>query len=270
MSYQNSKNLKLSVEGHTLWVTLNNPDKSNALSSEMIDELIETLVKGDEDNEIRSIVITGEGRHFCAGGDLDLMLEKKGMFSGESNELRENYKRGIQKIPLCMKEISTPIIAMVNGAAIGAGLDLACMCDIRVASDRSKFGETFVKLGLVPGIGGTYFLQRLVGYANAMELTLTGRVIGAEEANNIGLVNFVVKNEELQSKTKEVLSMINSNAPIAAQMSKRAIVHGYENDLSSNLELLSAFQGIAQRTSDHFVGAKNIKDKKENSEFKHK
>lgn len=268
MTYQNFKQLKLELKDHSLWITLNRPKNSNALSIDMIDELVSTLYKADSDNNIRSIIITGEGKHFCAGGDVIDMQKKQGMFAGESNELRERYKRGIQQIPVCMNSLSTPTIAMVNGAAIGAGLDLACMCDIRIASSNAKFGETFAKLGLIPGDGGTYFLQRVIGFSKAMELTLTCEVINAEEAKNIGLVNYTVGAEDLKSKTCELVNKINCNSPIAIQMAKRAIVHAYKNDLSSNLDLLSAYQGIAQRTSDHFAAVDTIFNKSQ-VDFKH-
>ena len=146
--YQGLKEIECKQEEQTLWITLNRPENSNAFTSLMIEELVSTLYQADEDNSVRSIVITGKGKHFCAGGDVKDMQNKKGMFAGESNELRERYKRGIQKIPLCMNSLSTPVIAMVNGAAIGAGLDLACMCDLRIAADKAIFGETFAKLAI--------------------------------------------------------------------------------------------------------------------------
>lgn len=269
ISYENLADLNLSVENQTLWITLDRPEHSNAFSEEMIRGLVKTLYKADEDIQIRSIVITGSGKHFCAGGDVKDMQNKTGMFAGEPNELRERYKRGIQQIPICMNSISTPVIAMINGAAIGAGLDLSCMCDIRICSDQAKFGETFAKLGLIPGDGGTYFLQRVIGFAKAMELTLTCEVVNSTVAKDIGLVNYVVGADQLKPFTEELLNKINLNAPIALQMAKRALVQAYRSDLNSNLELLSAFQGISQRTSDHFESVEKILTK-EKTEFNHK
>ena len=252
MDYNNLSEICVKKEEYTLWVSLNRPQSSNALTVGMIDELLEVVEQADIDDQVRCIILTGEGKNFCAGGDIKNMLAKKEMFSGESNELREKYKRGIQKIPKVFDEISTPVVAMINGAAIGAGLDLACMCDIRIASKNAKFGETFTRIGLVPGDGGTYFLQRIVGFAKAMELTLTADIIDGEEAKSIGLVSYLVDSEDLVKQTKLLSDKISSNAPIANQMAKKAIKHAYRSDLSSNLELLSAFQGISQRTSDHF------------------
>ncbi|MAZ48507.1 MAG: 3-hxdroxyacyl-CoA dehydrogenase [Halobacteriovoraceae bacterium] len=244
---------------HTLWITLNRPEASNAFDDEMISRLVEELYQAEQNSEVWTIVITGAGKHFCAGGDVKSMSEKSGMFAGEPNELRRRYQFGIQQIPLAMNSLSKPVIAMVNGAAIGAGLDLACMCDIRVASEHAKFGETFAKLGLIPGDGGSFFLQRVIGFARAMELTLTAEIIGAEKALELNLVNYVVGANDIKSKTKKIIDKIHANAPIAVQMAKRSLVHSYRNDLNSVLDLLSAYQGITQRTSDHFEALKNLK-----------
>ncbi len=252
-------------DDHTLWITLNRPEASNAFDDEMIDKLVSELYKADRDKDVWTIVITGAGKHFCAGGDVKAMAEKSGMLEGEPDELRRRYRYGIQQIPIAMNSLSKPVIAMVNGAAIGAGLDLACMCDIRVASEHAKFGETFAKLGLIPGDGGSYFLQRIVGFSKAMELTLTADILSAKEALSINLVNYVVGANDIKSKTKNLINKIHSNAPIAVQMAKRSIVHSYRNDLNSVLDLLSAYQGITQRTSDHFEALKNLKSGEKNN-----
>lgn len=270
MSYLDKKyqELLLNLNHYSLTITLNRPQASNAFSVEMIEDLISVLEQADMDNNVRCIVITGSGKHFCAGGDVKDMQNKQGMFAGGPNELRERYKRGIQKIPLTFEKLSTPVVAKINGAAIGAGLDLACMCDIRVSSDKAKFGETFVKLGLIPGDGGTYFLQRVIGYSKAMELTLTGEVIDADNALKIGLVSKVVDVDSLTDVVEKLTEKIVSNAPIAVQMGKRAVKHSYRNDLDSVLDLLAAYQGITQRTSDHFLGLDGLINKKE-VDFKH-
>ena len=246
------KEILLTEKDHTLWITLNRPEASNAYTPQMMEDLVNALYTAEENSKINTIVITGAGKHFCAGGDLKQMSSKIGMFAGESNELRLRYKQGIQKIPVCLESISKPVIAMVNGAAIGAGLDLACMCDIRVSTENAKYGETFTKLGLVPGDGGSFFLQRIIGFAKAMELTLTARVIDSSEALSIGLVNYVVGANELEQKTQEIINQIHSCSPVATQMAKKSIQHAYQGSLSTSLELLASFQGIAQRTPEHF------------------
>ncbi|MCT4640815.1 MAG: enoyl-CoA hydratase-related protein [Bacteriovoracaceae bacterium] len=269
MSYENLTDLNLELKDHSLWITLNRPSASNAFTDDMIKNLVSTLFKADEDPNIRCIVITGEGKHFCAGGDVKQMKQKQGMFAGEPNELRNRYKFGIQQIPLCFERLATPVVAMINGAAIGAGLDLACMCDIRICSDKAKFGETFTKLGLIPGDGGTYFLQRVVGLSKAMEMTLTADIYDSTQALNMGLVSTVTTSEYLLEKTTNIVDRICKNAPIATSMAKRSINHAYRADLNSTLDLLAAYQGISQRTSDHFSAVDALLNKSQTN-FKNK
>lgn len=164
--------------------------------------------------------------------------------------------------------MKTPLVAMVNGAAVGAGCDLAAMCDLRVASESAVFAETFAKVGLVPGDGGAFFLTRLVGYGKAMEMFLTCKSYSAVEAKEMGLVNIVVLPQDLKSKTEELIDQLASLPPIALQMTKRALVHAYQNDLNSHLELMAAYQGITQRSSDHFKALEGMMAKKKAS-FEH-
>lgn len=245
--------LKVAVKKeHQLWLSLNQPEQSNALSLEMIASLVRVLKHADFDPQIRVIVLTGEGKNFCAGGDIKAMKERSGMFAGESNELRLRYMQGIQQIPLTMESLSTPVIGMINGAAIGAGCDLAMMCDLRTGSPRAKFGETFTKLGLVPGDGGSFFLIRALGYAKAMQMFMTGEILEGAAAKDFGLLNELHPENELVARTEELAAKIAANAPVAVQMTKRAMKLSYLHDLTSSLDLLAAFQGIAQRTEDHF------------------
>lgn len=266
-SKANYQRIETKRDGYIFWITLNRPDSSNAFDEEMIKEFVDCLEKMDEDNSIRCAVVTGKGKNFCAGGDVKKMQNKEGMFAGEPNELRERYKRGIQKIPLAFEKLSTPVIAMINGAAIGAGLDMACMCDIRIANSQAKFGETFAKLGLVPGDGGSFFLQRVVGFSKAMEMTLTAAVYDAQEAKQMGLVSYV--GEDLEERTREMALAICANAPIAVQMAKRSIERAYRSDLHTILDLMAAYQGIAQRSEDHFSGLTSLMEKSQ-AGFQHK
>ena len=255
------KNLLVSKNEFTLELTLNNPTQANAITDDMINSLVDVLEYADEDDSIRCIMLTGAGKSFCAGGDLNAMETKSGMFEGDSDELRRNYRRGIQRIPKAIEALKTPIVALVNGAAIGAGCDLAMMCDIRVASEFAKFGETFSKLSLVPGDGGTFFLQRVIGYTNAMEMFLTGDIYSGEEVLKKGLANFV-RGENYLEFTRTLCSKICSNGPIAISMTKVALKSGRTSSLNDQLELLSTFQGITQRTDDHFEALKAFKEKR--------
>ena len=245
-----------------LWIKLNRPDHSNAFSDEMITELCHLLREADWDDDIRVMILSGEGKTFCAGGDVKAMEEKTGMFAGDPEGLRRRYTKGIQQIPLTIESLHTPLVAMVNGAAIGAGCDLACMCDIRIGCRHSRFGETFAKLALVPGDGGTFFLQRVVGFSKAMELSLTGRIVEASEALSLGLLNYVVEPEKLKEETEKLALSIASNSPIAVSMIKKAIRQARTAEISGHLDLLAAFQGITQRTEDHFEGVRALKEKR--------
>lgn len=234
-----------------LWITLNNPEKMNAISYEMIDSLTKVLFEAEMNQQVKVIVIRGEGKAFSAGGDMLAMQEKSGMFQGDANELRMRYMQGIQKIPKCMEDLSKPIIAMVNGVAVGAGCDLAMMCDLRIGCEESRFGETFAKLGLVPGDGGSYFLTRVVGFSKAMQMTMTTEIIGGEKAFNFGLMNFFVPTTDLESESTKLAQKIAALPHVAVQMAKKSLKAAYSSSLQVNLDLLAAFQGIAQRTADH-------------------
>lgn len=254
--------LQLLRDNHILWVTLDNVEQSNAISLEMIESLTTVLRFADFDSDVRVIILTGAGNSFCAGGDIKAMEQKSGMFQGEPNELRLRYMNGIQQIPLVIESLSTPLIAMVNGPAMGAGCDLAMMCDLRVGTAKSRFGETFVKLGLVPGDGGSYFLQRVIGFSRAMQLSLTGDIIGGEEALKWGLVNYLVDEVKLKEETEKIALKIAENAPIAVQMTKKTLKTAYRNDLQTVLDLAAAYQGITQRTEDHFTALSGMKEKR--------
>lgn len=262
------EDLIVEKRNETLWITLNRPEASNAYSIGMVKGLVEVLKHADLDNQIRVMVITGAGKNFCAGGDIKAMKGKTGMFAGESNELREAYQAGIQQIPLTFSQLRTPVIAMVNGAAVGAGCDLAAMCDLRIASNEASFAETFAKVGLVPGDGGAFFLTRLIGFGKAMEMFMTCKTIAADEALKIGLINQVVLPTELKNKTEQLADTLSALPPIALQMTKKAVIHAYQNDLNSHLELMAAYQGITQRSSDHFRALDGMMEKKKPT-FKH-
>ena len=255
--------LLMEMDGPLLWVTLNRPECSNAFSDEMITELCRLLREADWDDDVRVIILTGAGKHFCAGGDVKAMEEKTGMFAGDPEGLMRRYTKGIQQIPLTIEALHTPLVAMVNGAAIGAGCDLACMCDIRVGCRHSMFGETFAKLALVPGDGGTFFLQRVVGYAKAMELSLTGRIVQADEALALGLLNVLVGVNALKEEAEKLARSIAANSPVAVSMIKKAIRQARTAEISGHLDLLAAFQGITQRTEDHFERVRALKEKRQ-------
>lgn len=260
---QTFEHLTLSVvENNQLWIALNNPEQSNAITYPMIDSLISVLEHADFDSQIRVIVLTGNGKNFCAGGDIKAMLDKTGMFAGESDELRKRYQFGIQKIPKAIENLATPIIALVNGAAVGAGCDLSMMCDLRVGSESTKFAETFTRMGLVPGDGGTFFLQRVIGYSKAMQMFLTAKSFEGKEAFDFGLMNFYFSDESVIDETKKIAGSVASLAPVAQRLTKKAMKISYLNDLGTSLDMLASFQGISQRTEDHFEALRAFQEKR--------
>jgi 2-(1,2-epoxy-1,2-dihydrophenyl)acetyl-CoA isomerase len=238
-------------KGHVLELTLNRPEAKNAYSHEMVGELVLALREADMDEDVRVVVLSAKGDSFCAGGDIKLMAEKSGMFSGDSIHLKHNYEQGIQQIPKAFRDLKKPVIAKINGASVGAGCDLTCMCDLRIASPLAKFSETFAKVGLVPGDGGAYFLIRAIGYAKAMEMFLTGKVYSAEEAKAMGLVHHVFSEDKIDEEVNNLALKLSEIPPIALQLTKKSLQYGYHQNLDEHLELMSSFQAITQRTSDH-------------------
>jgi enoyl-CoA hydratase/carnithine racemase len=239
-------------DGAVVVATLNRPETRNAITetaySEEISDFCACMTR---DPAVRAIVLTGAGSAFCAGGNVRHMAERKGMFAGAPFALRNTYRTGIQMIPAALYELEVPVVAAVNGPAIGAGLDLACMCDIRIASDRALFAESFVKLGIVPGDGGAWLLPRVIGMARASLMTLTGNTIDAATALEYGLVTEVVVPEEVLPRAIEVAQSIAANPGHATRMAKRLLREGQDMKLGPLLELSAAFQALAHHTADH-------------------
>ncbi len=243
--------VRYAVDSPFATIILDRPDARNAYSEAMVDGLLAALAAASRDDQVRVILLTGAGQAFSAGGDLKRMRDKVGMFAGGPVTLRHNYVAHIQRIPRAIQQVDKPIIAAINGPAIGAGLDLACMCDLRVAAESAKMGSTFVKVGLIPGDGGAYLLARTVGLPKALELILSGRVIDAREAQRIGLVGAVVPDDELMARATALGETIADNAPLAVQLAKRAAYRSYDTDLEGALELAATYQGIVQTSDDH-------------------
>jgi 2-(1,2-epoxy-1,2-dihydrophenyl)acetyl-CoA isomerase len=254
--------LRYEKDGSVATLVLDRPDARNAYSTPMIDSLVAALDTAEADPEVRVLILTGAGKAFHAGGDLKQMREGAGMFAGGPVALRRQYVDGIQRVPRRLAQLDKPIIAAINGAAIGAGLDLACMCDLRVLAQGAVLGSTFVKVGLVPGDGGAYFLARTVGFPRALELVLTGRLVQAEEALAIGLVHRVVDPAELLPAARELALSIAANAPLAVRMTKRAAYRSWDLDVDAALELAATYQGMVQNTADHREAVQAILEKR--------
>lgn len=244
--------LLVDKEGHVVVATLNRPDVRNAITEiAHSDEIAAFCRNMERDPSVRAIVLTGAGSAFCAGGNVKHMHEKKGMFEGSPQKLRNSYRAGIQRIPAAFYELEVPVIAAVNGPAIGAGLDLACMCDVRIASSSALFAESFVKLGIVPGDGGAWLLPRVIGMARATLMTLTGDMIDAAKALEYGLVSEVVAPEEVLPRAMAVAQSIAANPGHATRLAKRLLREGQDMKLGPLLELSAAYQALAHHTQDH-------------------
>jgi enoyl-CoA hydratase/carnithine racemase len=243
---------RLEVADRVARLTLDRDDVRNELTGTGLAGEITAVARWvNEAPEVSVLVITGAGRAFSAGGNIKDMRAREGAFAGDVHEVQDTYRRGIQQMTLAMHAIEVPAIAAVNGAAIGAGLDLACMCDIRIAASGAKLGETFVNLGVIPGDGGAWFLQRLVGYQAAALLTFTGRVIEAEEALRIGLVTEVVAPEQLQERAGALAAEIAAKPPRAIRLTKRLLKGARQMELAEVLELSALFQGMSHASADH-------------------
>jgi len=244
--------LLIERDGPIVIVTLNRPDTRNAISETAhSEEITDFCARTTRDMSVRAVVLTGAGKAFCAGGNVKHMQDRAGMFAGAPFDLRNSYRTGIQLIPAALYELEVPVVAAVNGPAIGAGLDLACMADVRIASETALFAESFVKLGIVPGDGGAWLLPRVIGLARASLMTLTGDTIDAAKALEYGLVSEVVAPEEVLPRAIAVARSIAANPGHATRMAKRLLRDGQDMKLGPLLELSAAYQAIAHHTRDH-------------------
>jgi enoyl-CoA hydratase/carnithine racemase len=240
-------------DGAILTITLNQPERRNPISDmDMVEALLEAVGAADADVSVRAVILTGAGAAFSSGGDVKKMVAGGGGVRDKAPvQTRRNYKWGIQRLPMAFQELEVPVIAAINGAAVGAGCDLACMCDIRIAAESARFAESFVKLGIIPGDGGAWLLPRIIGFSRATELALTGEMINAQEALACGLVSRVVPDAELMAAALAVADKIAANPPHAVRMTKRLLRQGQTATLANILEMSAAMQSIAHTTQDH-------------------
>lgn len=235
-----------------LTLKLNKPEVRNPISDDdVLDALIATLTSADNDMSVRAIILTGVGSAFSSGGNVKKMGESGGVNDPLPVKTRHNYRFGIQRLPLLFEALEVPVIAAINGPAIGAGCDLACMCDLRIAAESARFAESFVKVGLVPGDGGAWLLPRIVGFSKACEMALTGDIITAQEALAAGLVSKVVADDDLPNEANKLAQRIAVNPPHVVRMTKRLLREASASNLPAVLEMSSAMQALAHATSDH-------------------
>lgn len=243
---------RLEVDGGVGVLTLARDDVRNELTgTQLAAEVAAVANWATVTDVISALVITGDGRSFSAGGNVKDMQARSGSFDGDVYELQDGYRRGIQRMALALHGAEVPTIAAINGAAIGAGFDLACMCDIRLAARGARMGETFVNLGIIPGDGGAWFLQRLVGYERAAELTFTGRLFDADEAKAMGVVSEVTSPEALMRRALDLANEIAAKPARALRMTKRLMKSAQRMELGDFLDLCAVFQATCHHNDEH-------------------
>ena len=220
-------------------ITLNRPDKLNAFTGPMIDAWAKALAEAQADDAVNVLVVTGSGRAFCAGGDVGRMKEGKPTPLDNKNQLWEN----IHRVPRTLEAMDKPVIAMVNGLAVGAGMGMCLMCDVRIASDEARFSTGYVRVGLVPGDGDTYFLPRLLGPAKALELLWTADFVDAQEALRLGIVNRVAPTGDLAQQTQTLARQIADGPQVPIRMIKRLVYQRLRLDLRTDLDLGASQMG---------------------------
>lgn len=241
-------------------ITLNRPEKYNAFAGRMREELLEAVEDTSADGEVRAIVVTGAGDAFCSGGDVQEIVSGTNRARFKSSPT-DRYI--IHKIVLAINSVEKPFIAAVNGVAAGGGFSLALACDIRIASEKAKFGQVFTRRGAYPDWGCVYFMHRLLGYAKAAELIFSGDLVDAEGAVKIGLVNHVVAHEELMPYTYGLAKRIATNAPTPIALAKRALQNFYRMDLGQALDYETYAIAACWETEDFREGFKSFLEKRE-------
>lgn len=249
-------------------LTFERDDVRNALTgTALIEDLEVTCNWANGNPDVSVLIMTGDGKAFSSGGNVKDMRDKRGFFAGATAELQEQYRQGIQRIPLAMDAIEVPTIAAINGAAIGAGFDLCNMCDIRIGCPDTLLGETFINLGIIPGDGGAWFLQRIVGYQRAAELTLSGRLVKAEEALSLNILMELVAADQLMSRAGEIAASIAAKPPRGVRMTKRLLKAAQRMELRDLLDMSASMQAVSHQMADHAEAVDAFLEKRE-PEFK--
>ncbi|TVT23937.1 enoyl-CoA hydratase-related protein [Amycolatopsis acidiphila] len=238
--------LEYEVRENVATIRLNRPHRKNAFTLEMVDAWAATLVDAQGDPEVRVIVVTGSGGSFCSGVDLS-------EFKGEERDPlaeKELLTRRVHRVALVLEEVDKPVLAAIAGPAVGAGMDMALLCDLRFASRGARFCEGYIKVGLVPGDGGCWLLPRVVGTSTALKLLWSGDFIEAEEALRMGLIDGLHDDADLMAKVYAYAERLAKRPPVAIQMIKRAVRQGARHDLRTALDLISSHQAVVTSTRD--------------------
>jgi enoyl-CoA hydratase/carnithine racemase len=251
--------LEYSVQDGIGTILLNRPHRKNGFTPEMADQWAQILVDARTDPEVRVVVLTGVGDAFCSGVDLDRRYDSAPATPQRRKELLSDR---IHRIPLALEDLDKPVIAGINGVAVGAGMDMALMCDMRIMARSARLSEGYIRLGMVPGDGGCYYLPRLVGTAKALELLLTGDYIDAAEAERLGIVNTVVDDADLPAAVNSLARKIADGPPVAIRMIKRAVYQSMRSDLRTSLDLISSHSGVIGSMDDSAEAMAAFRDKR--------
>jgi enoyl-CoA hydratase/carnithine racemase len=249
--------------GSVVTLTINRPDARNPLGEEGDGDLFaEACARVNADRTVRCVILTGAGKAFSAGGNLKSMRERSGTFAGVGVHIRERYRNGIHRLVKALWNIEVPMIAAVNGPAIGLGNDVACLADMRIAADSAIFGATFLKIGLVPGDGGAWILPRTIGMARASELFFTGDTIDAATALSWGLISRVVPADQLMAEANALAQRICRQPPDVLRMTKKLMREGQGGSFDTIMEMSAAMQALAHLTADHGEAVSAFFDKR--------
>lgn len=238
-------------DGPIVTLTMNEPERRNPLSgNNAVRDFLAATDRIHDDRSVRCVILTGNGPVFSTGGDI---REMKRQSSPEVSEMdiRQDYRRGIQRMASQLFNLEVPIVAAINGHAIGAGLDLACMCDIRIASEKARFASSFIKVGIIPGDGGAWLLPRIIGVSRAAEMMLTGDLIDARQAQEWNLVSRVVPQDQVLSAAREMAGRIAQNPSHGVRLGKRLLREGMRSSFDTVLELSAVYQAVSHKTPDH-------------------
>ncbi|WP_298470953.1 crotonase/enoyl-CoA hydratase family protein [uncultured Erythrobacter sp.] len=255
--------LSINRAGSIATITIDRADTMNPLGAPGDgDEFARVCTEINRDLETRCVILTGAGRAFSAGGDIKAMRDKTGTFGGNPPAISDGYRDNIHQMLRALYGLRVPVIAAINGPAIGLGCDVACLADIRIASDKAMFGVTFLKLGIIPGDGGTWILPRVIGQSRAAELFYTGDVIDAATAQDWGLVSRVVPHDDLLAEAQTLASKIAAMPPHGLRQAKNLLRQGQQVSYDTALEMAANTQAMMHMTQDHAEGVAALIEKR--------
>ena len=252
--------LKVEKIGHVVVIAIDRPEKRNAFTLEIVEEIVNHLAALKQDDGCRAVVLTGRGGAFCSGVDLSVIEDMQASGQAAPADWKHLLTEKVHRIALALEDFDKPTIAAVDGAAYGAGMDLALMCDMRFVSTKARFCEAYINLGVVPGDGGCYYLPRIVGVPKALELLLSGRVVDAEEAREIGLANRVCAPDALMEETLSFAAGLATKSPAAIRLIKRATYQSLGTSLQASLDLISSHMALIQSMEDTQEAARALRD----------